>query len=135
MNSQNMSLFEFKLRKILNSELFLNFLNNITGLELKQLTTMFMSKYNAGNFLSTHSDKGNGKLAFVINLTKYWKPQYGGNLHFLNDSRSEIIDTYVPGFNNLVLFHVPEENGIPHYVGHVAPNVKYSRFAISGWYN
>jgi Rps23 Pro-64 3,4-dihydroxylase Tpa1-like proline 4-hydroxylase len=135
MNSQSMSLFEFKLRKILNSDIFLNFLNKITHLELTQLTTMFMSKYNSGNFLSTHSDKGNGKLAFVINLTKFWKPQYGGNLHFLNDSRTEIIDTFVPAFNNLVLFHVPEQNGIPHYVGHVSPNVKYSRYAISGWYN
>jgi SM-20-related protein len=135
MNSKNMSYLEFTLRKYLNSENFISKLNQITGLDLTQLTTLFMSKYSNGNFLSPHSDKGNGRLAFVINLTKYWKPQYGGNLHFLNDDRTEIIDTYVPQFNNLIIFHVPEENGIPHYVSHVTPNIKLSRFAITGWFN
>ena len=134
MNNDKMFYFEFVLRKFLNSEKFMNILNEITGLGLTRLNTLFMSKYKAGNFLSTHSDKGNGRLAFVINLTKNWKPHYGGNLHFLNDERTDIIDTFVPGFNNLTIFYVPEVNGIPHYVGHVAPNVKYSRYAISGWF-
>lgn len=135
MNSKNMSYLEFTLRKYLNSEIFINKLNEITGLGLSQLTTLFMSKYSSGNFLSPHSDKGNGRLAFVINLTKYWRPQYGGNLHFLNDDRTEIIDTYVPQFNTFVIFHVPEEKGIPHYVSHVTPNLKLSRFAVTGWFN
>jgi len=134
MNNYNVSYFEFKLRKYLNSENFIDILNQITGLGLTKLTTLFMSKYSNGNFLSTHSDKGNGRLAFVINLTKFWKPHYGGNLHFLNNERTEIIETYVPQFNNLIIFHVPEENGIPHYVSHVAPNIKLSRYAISGWF-
>ena len=125
---------EYMLRKILGSTQFIEFLNKITGLDLKMLTTLFMSKYKSGNFLSPHSDKGNGRLAFVINLSKNWRPQYGGNLHFLNDSRTEIIDTYVPDFNNLVLFYVPEPNGIPHYVSHIAPNVVQSRYAVSGWF-
>ena len=125
---------EFILRKIMGSHQFIDFLNSITGLDLKVLNTLFMSKYKSGNFLSPHSDKGNGKLAFVINLSKNWKPQYGGNLHFLNDDRTEIIDTFVPEFNNLVLFYVPEPDGIPHYVSHVVQNVQQSRFAISGWF-
>ena len=44
-----------------------------------------MSRYKGGHFLSPHSDKGNGKIAFVISLTKKWKPEYGGILHFMND--------------------------------------------------
>ena len=135
MNSVNMSYIEFTLRKFLNSEFFINKLNEITNLNLTQLTTLFMSKYSSGNFLSPHSDKGNGRLAFVINLTKFWKPQYGGNLHFLSDDRTEIIDTFVPQFNTFVIFYVPEENGIPHYVSHVVPNVKLSRYSITGWFN
>jgi Rps23 Pro-64 3,4-dihydroxylase Tpa1-like proline 4-hydroxylase len=135
MNGTNMSYFEFSLRKTLNSSNFLNMLNQITGLELTQLTTLFMSKYKSGNYLAPHCDKGNGRLAFVINLTKFWKPQYGGNLHFMNNERTEIIDTFVPGFNNLVIFYVPPGEGIPHYVSHVVSNVKHSRFAISGWFN
>jgi Rps23 Pro-64 3,4-dihydroxylase Tpa1-like proline 4-hydroxylase len=135
MNGLNMSFHEYSLRQILSSEKFINNLNEITGLNLKKLTTLFASKYKSGNFLSPHSDKGNGRLAFVINLTKNWKPQYGGNLHFMNDNRTEIIDTFVPGFNNLILFFVPPENGIPHYVSHVVNGVKYNRYAISGWFD
>jgi Rps23 Pro-64 3,4-dihydroxylase Tpa1-like proline 4-hydroxylase len=134
-NSKNMSYFEFTLRKTLNSPEFINTLNEITGLELTQLTTLFMSKYKTGNFLSPHSDRGNGRLAFVINLTKFWKPQYGGNLHFMNDDRTEILDTFVPEFNNLVIFYVPEGDGVPHFVSHIAPNVKHNRFAITGWFS
>ena len=134
-NSKNISFFEFNLRKILNSDIMVNILNEITGLNLKGLTTLFLSKYKSGNFLSPHSDKGNGRLAFIINLTKFWKPQYGGNLHFMNAERTEIIDTFVPEFNNLVIFNVPEGEGIPHFVSHIVPNVKYTRFAITGWYN
>jgi len=135
MNSTNMSFLEFTLRKYLNSEIFIHTLNQITNMDLKELTTLFMSKYTSGNFLSPHSDRGNGRLAFVINLTKYWKPQYGGNLHFLNDERTEITETYVPQFNNLLLFYVPENRGIPHYVSHVVSNIKISRYAITGWFN
>ena len=105
-------------------------MNKITGLELTHLTTLFISKYKSGNFLSPHSDRGNGRLAFVINLTKFWKPQYGGNLHFMNDDRTEILDTFVPEFNNLVVFYVPEGDGVPH----VDPNVKHNRFAVTGWF-
>jgi SM-20-related protein len=135
MNNVNMSYIEFTLRKYLNSDFFINKLNEITELQLTKLTTLFMSKYSSGNFLSPHSDRGNGRLAFVINLTKFWKPYYGGILHFLNDDRTEIIDTYVPEFNNLIIFKVSEEYDIPHYVSHIAPNIKISRYSITGWFN
>lgn len=135
MNNINMSYEEFTLRKYLNSNIFINLLNEITELNITHLTTMFMSKYTNGSFLSIHSDKGNGRLAFVINLTKNWKPIYGGNLHFLSDNRTDIIDTYVPEFNTLTLFYVPEENGIPHFISHIVPNIKISRYAITGWFS
>ena len=134
-NVKNMSFYEFALRKTLNSQEFIDFLNNITNLNLTKLNTLFLSKYKSGNFLSPHSDKGNGKLAFVINITKNWKPQYGGNLHFMNDLRNEITETYVPEFNSFIIFNVPENVGIPHFISHVAPNVKLSRFAITGWFD
>ncbi len=131
--------FETILRTILNSTLMKDLLSKITGLEITQLNTMFLSRYRSGHFLSPHSDKGNGKIAFVINLTKNWLPQYGGNLHFLSEDRTKIIETWTPAFNNMVIFYVPPEEekdcGMPHFVGHVAPNVKYSRYAITGWYS
>jgi Rps23 Pro-64 3,4-dihydroxylase Tpa1-like proline 4-hydroxylase len=134
MNGVKMSFVEYTLRQTLSSPEFINMLNEITGLNLTKLTTLFMSKYKSGNYLSPHSDKGNGRLAFVINLSKFWKPQYGGALHFMNDQRTEVIDTFVPNFNTFSIFHVPDGKGIPHFVGHVAPNVKFNRFAVSGWF-
>ncbi len=136
MNANNkMSYLEYTFRNILSSNDFICKLNKITGLELTKLTTIFLSKYKSGSFLSPHSDKGNGKLAFVINLTKNWKPQYGGVLHFMNDERTEIIDSFIPSFNTLMIFEVPVETGIPHFVSHIAPNVKYNRYALTGWFD
>ena len=129
------SYFEFTIRTLFSSNDFLTYLNNITGLGLTKLTTLFLSKYKSGCFLSPHSDKGNGRLAFVLNLSKYWKPQYGGVLHFMNDERTEIVDSYAPLFNALMLFEVPPDKGISHYVSHVAPNVKFNRYAITGWFD
>jgi len=126
---------EFLVRKYLSSPKFISLLNDITGLGITGLKTLFMSKYKPGNFLSPHSDKGNGRLAFVINLTKNWKPQYGGNLNFLNDDRTEIIETFVPDFNNIVLFTVEDNKETPHFVSHIAPGVKYNRYAITGWFD
>lgn len=134
LNNQKPSYIEFSIRKMMGSQEFIDYLNQITHLNLTQLNTIFISKYKSGHFLSPHSDKGNGKLAFVLNLTQGWKPQYGGILHFLNTDKSEIVDTICPQFNQLTLFEVPEE-GIPHFVSHVAPGIKKERFAITGWYN
>jgi len=134
LNNQKPSYIEFSMRKMLNSPEFIDYLNQITQLNITQLNTLFLSKYKGGHFLSPHSDKGNGRLAFVLNLTMGWKPQYGGLLHFMNDEKTEIIDTFTPQFNQLTLFEVPEE-GIHHYVSHVVPGIKKERFAITGWYS
>jgi len=133
MNNQKPSFLEYILRKHMSSEDFINYLNQITNLNLTKLNTLFLSKYKSGNFLSPHSDKGNGKLAFVLNLTKNWKPQYGGILHFMNKEKTEIVESFIPLFNNLMLFEVPDQ-GIPHFVSHVVPYIKQERYSITGWY-
>jgi len=134
MNNKIPSRMEFLIRQQLSSPEFLSYINQITNVKVTQLSTLFLSKYKSSHFLGPHSDKGNGKLAFVLNLTKFWKPQHGGILHFLSEDRKDIIDSYVPGFNNLILFEVPEEEERPHFVSHVNPYVKHSRFAITGWF-
>lgn len=134
LNNQKPSYIEFSMINMLGSPEFIDYLNQITQLNITQLNTLFLSKYKSGHFLSPHSDKGNGRLAFILNLTMGWKPQYGGLLHFLNKDKTEIIDTFTPQFNQLTLFEVPEE-GIPHYVSHVVPGIKKERFAITGWYS
>ena len=134
MNNKNFNKMEMLIRNQLNSPEFLDLIYQITNIRVAKLSTLFLSKYKSSHFLGPHSDKGNGKLAFVINLSKFWKPQYGGILHFLNEERTEIIDSYVPGFNNLILFEVPDDKELPHFVSHVNPYVKFNRFTITGWF-
>ena len=134
MNNRAPSFIEYQLRQFMNSPLLIEYLNQITGLQLTRLTTLFMSKYVSGSFLSPHSDQGNGTLAFVIGLTKNWKPWFGGHLHFLDESRQKIIDTYTPDFNSMILFEIPPEKGIPHFVSHVHPSVPFPRLSITGWF-
>ena len=125
---------EKTMRDLLMSPYFMDMVYKMTGIKVTQLNQMFLSRYKSGHFLAPHSDINNGKIAFVINFSFRWKPQYGGVLHFLSEDRIDIIDSYVPKFNSMMMFEVPK-NGIPHFVSHVAPNVKPNRYALTGWYS
>ena len=126
---------ECKLRKIMSSQEFIQYISNITGLSLEKNTELFLSKYGSDCFLNVHNDQGNGKIAFVINMTRNWKPQYGGNFYILSNNRKTVRKIITPQFNSLTIFKIPEPNGIPHYVSHVISGVKYNRLAIGGWFS
>ena len=125
---------EKTMRDLLMSPYFINLIYKMTGIQVTHLNQMFLSRYKSGHFLAPHSDINNGKIAFVINFSANWKPQYGGVLHFLSEDRRDIIDSYVPKFNSMMIFEVPEK-GIPHFVSHIAPNVRHTRYALTGWYS
>jgi len=109
-------------------------IREITDMNITTAHDIFISKYSHGNFLSVHSDRNNGRVAFILNLSKNWKPEYGGLLHILDDVRANVIKTIVPHFNTLTLFYIPPDIGIPHFVSHV--NIKNkNRFAITGWFS
>ncbi len=91
-----------------------------------KLSESFISVYERGDFLSTHTDKPNGYIAFVLNLTKGWKPEYGGVFH----SNGQYI---VPTFNNLMIMTL-ENGGQPHFVSEVSQRASHSRIAFSGWF-
>ena len=112
---------------------FIAWLNRATGGRFTRVTNIFFSKYKSGCFLSPHCDKNNGRIAFVLNLTHNWQPEWGGILHVMNKERTKIIDSFVPTFNSLVLMDLPNKEGLPHYVSHILSNVDRSRFAITGW--
>jgi len=125
---------ECNFRDWLKSDEIINFLSKISGIEIKNFSTMFGSKYSQGCFLSPHHDDTLGQIGFVLQLTKDWKPQWGGILHFLDDDQKIILESEVPTFNTLTLFHIPEGKGKWHYVSHVNPGVTSNRIAYSGWY-
>ncbi|WP_431102405.1 2OG-Fe(II) oxygenase [Roseateles noduli] len=87
--------------------------------------------YSRGNFLTTHDDhvdREDRRIAYVINLTRRWRPDWGGLLHFTGEDGS-VLDTYFPHFNSLSLFTVPQR----HFVSYVPPFAMAERQAITGW--
>ena len=134
MNNKTPSLIEQNIRSALESPNFLALLNNITGMNLTKLSTLFMSKYRSGHFLSPHSDKGNGRLAFVISLSKDWMPQYGGLLHFLSQDRTQIINTVCPIFNNMVIFKVDDIENKVKTVPYKIESIQYRLYNKTGIY-
>ncbi|MFX1677847.1 2OG-Fe(II) oxygenase family protein [Mitsuaria sp. CC2] len=87
--------------------------------------------YSRGNFLTTHDDhvdREDRRIAYVINLTRRWRPDWGGMLHFTGDDGS-VLDTFYPHFNSLSLFTVPQR----HFVSYVPPFAMGERTAITGW--
>ena len=126
---------ECKFREWLLSSELLGFISKISGETYTSFNTTFASRYSEGSFLSPHTDYSNGDIGFVYQLTKDWKPQWGGVLHFMDDEGKTITGSQVPQFNSLTLFHLPEKQGKWHYVSHVNPGVKSHRVAYTGWFN
>ena len=92
--------------------------------------------YRPNCFLTTHHDldaANQRKTAFIFGFTKFWKMEWGGLLHMLDDDMN-INEVLVPSHNTLTLFSVPRN----HFVSHVAPyasqNPKHGRYTITGWY-
>jgi SM-20-related protein len=88
--------------------------------------------YAAGHFLTDHDDlvevEGR-RLAYVLNLAKDWKPDWGGYLNFM-DLKGNIGAGFIPRFNTMNLFLVP----VRHNVSHVPPFAPLGRYAITGWF-
>lgn len=142
---------ECKFRAWLLSPEMIKFFHEVSGETYTSYNATFASKYSDGCFLAPHTDQWRGDIGFVLQLTKNWWPQWGGLLHFLDETTKMnsfndtilkvahkqpkvVAETQVPRFNSLTLFHLPEQSGRWHYVSHVNPGVKQSRIAYSGWF-
>ena len=115
----------------LNSNKFLSFIEKETGLKNPYILEQFISVYSPGDFLTTHIDQKRG-VAFIFNLSKDWRAEYGGLLHIHNSDGT--MTAINPEFNSLVLLEL-NNIGIPHFVSEVSSLAPRPRLAISGWYN
>jgi|APFEC2959095171_1045051.scaffolds.fasta_scaffold00028_89 SM-20-related protein len=89
------------------------------------------TRYGAGDFLTAHDDDVPGKhrhAAYVLGLTRGWRAEWGGLLLF-HGGTGGVAEGYVPAFNTLSLFAVPQ----PHSVSLVAPFAGGPRLSITGW--
>jgi SM-20-related protein len=88
--------------------------------------------YGPGHFLTEHDDNQvaeGRRLAYVLNLARDWRPDWGGYLNILDD-KGNIVAGFMPRFNTLNLFLVP----LRHHVSLVAPFAPPGRLAITGWF-
>ena len=110
---------------------FLTSIKKLTHLKNPELREVFISKYSAGDFLGIHHDDKKGDIAFVLNLTRNWKPEWGGNLMIQSGPNSWV--TLSPKFNSIILLDVHGEGGHNHLVTEVTQAAPHDRIAITGW--
>ncbi|CAN5420574.1 2OG-Fe(II) oxygenase family protein [soil metagenome] len=115
----------------LNSEPFLAFARRLSGLDDLAYVDAQATRYLPGHYLNVHDDEKAGagrKLAYVLNLTARWRPDWGGLLAF-TDAEGHVSEAYAPVFNGLNIFRVPQS----HMVTHIAPFAGQPRLSITGW--
>jgi len=87
--------------------------------------------YGPRHFLTSHDDLSEAqkrRVAYVFNLSKGWRVDWGGLLAF-HDGGAKVIEAMIPSFNALNLFAVPQS----HSVTFVAPFAPRRRYSVTGW--
>jgi Rps23 Pro-64 3,4-dihydroxylase Tpa1-like proline 4-hydroxylase len=115
----------------LNGDAFLSFVRETTGISEIRIVDAQATRYRAGHFLTTHHDNVAGKnrlAAYVLNMTPIWRADWGGLLLFLDDA-GNVSEGFVPSFNALNIFAVPQS----HLVSQVSTFAGGARYAITGW--
>ena len=120
------------LARFLNGEPFLSFMRVVTGSAAIALCRCPGDLLPApAIYLHRHTDEVPGKnriVAYVLNLTPRWQPEWGGLLNFMRPD-GQVGEAWVPSFNTLNLLRVPQS----HFVGSVAGFVEAPRLAVTGW--
>lgn len=121
----------FSFATFMSTDSVRNFLRMITGSEEIEYADAQATAYAPGDFLTGHDDAVEGKFrraAYVFGLTPVWRLEWGGLLLF-HSSAGHVDCGWVPTFNTLNLFKVPQL----HSVSEVTQAAAYRRYAITGW--
>lgn len=114
-----------------NSRDGIAFWRRLTGNPRVSLVDGQATRYLPGDFLTRHTDFVDGKnrvAAYVLGLSPRWQAEWGGLLLF-HGPDGEVTHGFVPRFNTLNVFTVPQN----HSVSVVAPFAPEPRVAITGW--
>ncbi|MFQ5534601.1 MAG: 2OG-Fe(II) oxygenase [Sphingomonadales bacterium] len=118
--------------EFVNSGPTLDLMRTITGIPELMRADGHATFYNPGHFLTEHTDQDTTqgwRIAYSLNLTKGWMPDWGGYLQFYDEDKN-IEQAFMPAFNVLNIFAVPQT----HAVSYVAPFAGAPRYAITGWF-
>jgi hypothetical protein len=87
-----------------------------------------------GPMVHAGSDGDNGQIGFVYNISKNWRPEWGGMLHFLRQGDPNYVEKVIsPRYNALVLFDLSTTAGADHFVSHVTTS-QAKRLSFTGWF-
>jgi Rps23 Pro-64 3,4-dihydroxylase Tpa1-like proline 4-hydroxylase len=106
-------------------------LREVTGAPSIDFADAQATAYAPGDFLTAHDDDVAGKqrhAAYVFGLIPQWRIEWGGLLLFHGDD-GQVERGFVPRFNSLALFAVPQL----HSVSMVTRAAPYRRYSITGW--
>ncbi|WP_294293326.1 2OG-Fe(II) oxygenase family protein [uncultured Sphingomonas sp.] len=118
------------LATFLSEGLARDLLRTVTGVEAIDFADAQATAFGAGDFLTAHDDAVAGKrrhAAYVLGLTPQWRTEWGGLLLFHDDH--VISQGFVPSFNTLNLFSVPQR----HSVSEVTRAASDRRYSVTGW--
>jgi len=115
----------------LNGPAFIGFVRAVTGDDRIDFADAQATRYRPGHVLTGHDDAAEGKnrlYAYVLNLTRDWRSDWGGLLAF-EGADGHIEEGFAPAFNALNIFAVP----MRHAVTQVASFAPRDRLSITGW--
>lgn len=115
-----------------NDSQFITFARCLSGDPGIERVSAQCTRYRSGHFLMPHEDldeQEGRRYAYVLNLSRDWRADWGGQLQFLDDNDT-VLDTFLPNWNSLSLFRVPQR----HQVTLVSPWARQPRLAITGWW-
>ena len=117
--------------EFVNTAKFLDFMRTLTGEQSINDADSFASQYAPGHFLTKHDDihdQDDRVAAYVISMNPVWQESWGGHLAFY-DSIGNIEDAFIPSFNTLNIFLIPQS----HAVQMVSPFAGAARNSLLGW--
>ena len=94
----------------MSQEATLNMLRKIVGDDAVAMADAQATAYAPGDFLTGHDDGVAGKnrvAAYVLGLTPAWRCEWGGLLLF-HGVQGDAAEAWVPHFNTLNIFAVPQ---------------------------
>ena len=110
----------------LNSNLFLNFLQNLTSIKEQLVSDPHLEggglhEIKSGGVLKIHTDFNrhpfldlDRRINVLIYLNKNWKPSYGGYLEFWNKNMSMCEKKIPPSFNTMAIFSTTDFSNHGH---------------------
>ena len=110
----------------LNSDIFINFLQNLTSIKEKLVADPLLEggglhEIKSGGVLKIHTDFNrhpsldlDRRINVLIYLNKNWKENYGGYLEFWNKNMSKCEKKILPSFNTLAIFSTTDFSNHGH---------------------